>query len=556
MPRPRVLVIGLDGATWDLIGPWMDAGKLPNLAGLVTNGTTSKLMSTVPPVSPAAWSSFMTGKNPGKHGIFDFTLRDFHNYGMRVAPRPSEPTLWGLLSAWQRQVCIMNVPQTYPPEAVNGIMVTGLGTPSQARFTHPAALEEILRRRHYRMATDRTPQKDAAADFIQDVLQVSEEVTDVAIHLLSQVDWDLGMVVLRLTDEIPHFFWHAMDVAHPAHPVAGDTGQRAVERAYRKADELVGKLASAAAGRETTLLVVSDHGFGPLHKDVYLNAWLEQGGFLKMRHHLPPQALAARVMQRLGLTRSQMGQTLGRWGMDRLRGALRDGLGKWGRVFPNDAQLRVGDLVDWSRTRAYSVGYIGQIYVNLAGRDPQGVVAPGAEYEQTLAELTDALMQMVDPEDGLPVVERVLRKEEVYSGRHLADAPDLLVQMRGFSYITRQAFEFGRTGQVFAPPPTQETGGHRPEGILLASGAGILPGQRLESARIEDMAPTILYLLGCPVPSDMDGRVLAEIIAGPAIGSQPVSYCDPPLEGHAAESLSADEEQRVMEHLRRLGYIG
>jgi len=302
--------------------------------------------------------------------------------------------------------------------------------------------------------------------------------------------------------------------------------------------------------------VVSDHGFGPLQKDVYLNAWLEQEGFLRLRRHPTAQVLVTRILQKLGLTRTHVGQFLARRQLHWLRGTLRDGLGRWGMAFPNDRQLRVSDLVDWERTRAYSVGYIGQIFVNLAGRDPQGTVSPGAEYEQTLSELTEALMRMADPADGLPVVDHVFRKAELYNGPHLPDAPDLLVQMRGLAYITRQAYEFGHTGQVFARPPTQETGGHRREGILLASGANVVPGRRLNAARIEDLAPTILYLLGCGVPTDMDGQVLTELVNPELVSARPVEYCGEAHERSEAESLTPEEEKRLLEHLRHLGYIG
>jgi predicted AlkP superfamily phosphohydrolase/phosphomutase len=551
-----VLVIGLDGATWDLARPWADAGKLPNLARLLSLGGSANLLSTIPPISPAAWSSFMTGKNPGKHGVFDFTVRDFRGYGVRLTQRPSEPTLWGLASARQRQVCVVNVPLTYPPERVNGYMVTGLGTPSGARFTYPEELGQVLRHRGYEIDTDMTLQQDGPARFIEDVFRIAEQVTDTTLDLLAKQDWDLCVVVLRLTDEIPHFFWHWMDPTHPAHRPADALHQEAVLRTYQKADELVGKLIVGTCDRETTVFVVSDHGFGPLHKDVYLNTWLEQQGFLRMRRHPTTQVQVIQHLQRLGLTRTQVGRFLERRRLRWLRAALRDGLGQLGAAFPNDRQLHVKDLVDWTRTRAYSVGYIGQIFVNLAGRDPEGIVSQGSEYEKTVSELIESLAHMVDPADGLPVVDEVLRKEDLYSGTHLDDAPDLLVLMRGLTYITRHGYEFGSGGHVFVLPPTHETGGHRREGILLACGPGVAQNRWLGTARIEDLAPTILYLLGCDVPEDMDGRVLTELMEPELISARPVTYCDAGLEKDEPGSLTPEEEEKLQKHLRSLGYIG
>lgn len=556
MAERRILVIGLDGATWDLARPWAEEGKLPHLSRMLAGGTAGHLMSTIPPISPAAWSSFMTGKNPGKHGVFDFTVRDFDTYGMRVATRPREPTLWGLLSAQQRRVCIVNVPQTYPPEQVNGIMVAGLGTPSQRVFTHPAELTQTLRREDYRIVTDTTVRRDGPQRFLAEVFQTAEQITDTALRLLGEEDWDLGMVVLRLTDEIPHFFWHWMDESHPSYQPGDAFLREAIQRCYEKADELVGKLVAGVDERETTVFIVSDHGFGPLHKDVYLNEWLRQQGYLVYRSHLTARALFKRLMQRLGLTRTQVGQTLSRWGLHWLRGTLRDGLGALGEAFPNDSQPRVAELVDWERTQAYSVGYIGQIYLNVAGRDPLGIVSPGQEYEQLRTELGKLLLEMTDPEDGKPIVDRVLHREEVYEGQHLSHAPDLLVLMRGLTYITRQSYETAERGRICGLPPTGETGGHRQEGILLAWGDQITKDKWVENTRIEDIAPTILHLLGCQVPPDMDGRVLTGLLDPEWLATHPVSYGDSQLQPEATDALTPEEEENLMEHLRNLGYVG
>jgi predicted AlkP superfamily phosphohydrolase/phosphomutase len=262
MSKPRVLVIGLDGATWDLVKPWVQSGYLPQMARLTEEGSGGNLESTVPPVSPAAWSSFMTGKNPGKHGVFDFTVRDFRGYGMRLAQRTPEPSLWALLSNQGRSVCVVNVPQTYPPEPVQGYLVTGLGTPSERVFTHPAELSQRLRRQGYQINTEVDLQRDGAERFVEDVQQVAERVTETSLGLMERLDWDLSVVVLRLTDEVAHFFWHWMDTEHPAHQPADDLHRLAILRCYQKADELIGKLLEAVEDAETTVLIMSDHGFG------------------------------------------------------------------------------------------------------------------------------------------------------------------------------------------------------------------------------------------------------------------------------------------------------
>jgi hypothetical protein len=201
---------------------------------------------------------------------------------------------------------------------------------------------------------------------------------------------------------------------------------------------------------------------------------------LSLRSRPEPRAVWARVLQRLGLTRTQVGRMLSRWRLGWLRGALRDGLSSWAEVFPQDRQPRIEELVDWSKTSAYSVGYIGQLYVNLVGRDPQGVVLPGQDYEDLRSCLVTRLQEMVDPEDGCRVVDEVLRKEEVYSGRFVPNAPDLFPVMRGLSYITRQGYEYAGEDKVFvSPQPTkpEDTGrrGYCWQRVLMSRLAGGLP---------------------------------------------------------------------------------
>jgi predicted AlkP superfamily phosphohydrolase/phosphomutase len=556
MIKHRVLVIGLDGATLDLIEPWATAGYLPNFARLLGEGSSGTLMSTIPPVSPAAWSSFMTGKNPGKHGVFDFTVRDLSSYGVKVALRPAEPTVWGLLSAQGKRVCVVNVPQCYPPEPVNGYMVTGLGTPSQRVFTYPEELTPRLRQDGYPLAISAMLQRDGPAAFEASVYQAADHVAGTALRLMGELDWDFAMVVLRLTDEIPHYFWHWMDQSHPAYAPSDVLRSEAVLRCYQKADELVGTLIAEAVDGRTTCFIMSDHGFGPLYKDVYLNEWLRQRGFLTLRKRPSSGAAWRSLLRRVGLSRTQVGHVLARLGLNGLRGVLRDGLGKWAQVFPQDSQPRVEDLVDWGRTRAYGIGYIGQIYVNLIGRDPEGIVTPGAEYERLLDELVEQLHEMVDPEDGQPVVSQVYRKQDIYDGDYVNRAPDLVVLMRNLRYITRQSYEFARRHLVFAEPPTGETGGHRREGLLLAYGDRTAPGVRFDQAEIVDLAPTILHLMGCPVPEDMDGRLLSQILDPHFMAAHPLQVQSTSGERRrGAGELTPEEEQDLLEHLRNLGYV-
>jgi predicted AlkP superfamily phosphohydrolase/phosphomutase len=551
---PRCLVIGLDGASLDLIRKFAADGYLPNLAGLMDRGVYGPLRSTFPPMSPSAWTSFMTGKNPGKHGIFDFTQRLTGTYRTHVTSRSQEATLWGLLSSYNRRVAVFNVPQTYPVEPVNGIMVTGLGTPQGRSFTYPVELGHDLLRKGYKIDADVHFQLGRESEFLRRSIDVVKQDLALILPLLRSMEWDFGMVVLRMTDEIPHFFWKYMDRTHPAYEDRPEYAD-AILQCYREADRCVGDLLANAG--KATIIVMSDHGFGPLYRDVYLNEWLRRTGFLTLRSQLGVSARTWHLMQKIGFTRTNIGRSLSRLGLSKLRGALRSALGEKAALIPNDQRQHLSDLVDWSRTRAYSMGYIGQVFVNLAGREPHGIVQSGAEYEKVLLELTEVLLSMPDPDDGQPIVDRVLRRSEIYAGPHLYDAADLYLVMRDFSYITRESYDWSASGKYVVPPPTLECAAHRLDGVLILAGENVSGhGIELTGACIIDLAPTILHLLALPVPSDMDGRVLAEWLdSGAAHRPSAIDFQEVDYQAGKPANLSAEDEADLLDRLKKLGYV-
>jgi predicted AlkP superfamily phosphohydrolase/phosphomutase len=369
--------------------------------------------------------------------------------------------------------------------------------------------------------------------------------------------WDFFMTVFRNSDEICHFYWHHMDPSHPNHdPGAPARYRTAIRDLYARIDHWVGELV-AAAGEDANIVVMSDHGAGPLYRDVFLNEWLLGQGYLALR----PEAAASvgwhQAMRRVGLTRARISDTLTRLNLHRVEVLIKRALGDRIQVLPRDQRLEFTHAIDWTRTRAYSFGYYGQVFINLKGREPEGIVEPG-DYEPLRAAIAEGMMSIVDPDDGLPVVDRVYRKEELFHGRYLEDAPDLLAIMRGLSYITRKGYEFaGERGQLFRAPYTGETGSHRLEGIVAAAGPDIAAGVLPETS-IEDLAPTLLYLQGCPIPRYMDGRIIAPAIAPAFSRANEPEYVEWPIgdEVAAEGTWDADAEADVTERLKQLGYLG
>ena len=555
----RVLVIGLDGATLDLVEPWSQVGKLPVLAQLMNGGNYAPLRSVLPVLSSAAWASFMTGVNPGKHGLFDFVRREPGSYRLRPVTRAhiAAPSLWKILSEQGRRVAVVNVPMTYPPEKVNGCLVSGLGTPDYKPFTYPPELGSHLLKQGYRV-NRRVYQHGPGQEetYLRETYEISAQLTKAALDLLGREPWDFFMVVYRGTDEMAHAFWHHLDATHPAHdPERSPAFRDAILEYYQQVDRYVGQFLDAA-GPDVTVFIMSDHGAGPLYKDVYLNEWLRQEGYLVSSRQ---ENLGGRqLLAYLGVTRDEVSRLLRSVGLGRLERWIKDVLGDRIEWLPRNRHGSLQDTVDWSQTRAYSFGYHGQIYINLQGREPRGIVPP-AEYEALCSEIETALRGFVDPEDGEPVVSAVYHGTQVFHGSQKAYAPDLVVMMRDLAYITRHGHEFGADGgKVLEPSTTHETGSHRLDGLLIAAGPAIQPrpGAQPETS-ILDLAPTMLHILDCQIPDDVDGRILRSWLI-PSLAGKPRDTFDLREAEHGAveDDLTEAEEEDLVGRLQQLGYLG
>jgi len=553
----RLLIIGLDGATLDLVEPWAKSGKLPVIANMMNNGSYARLRSVLPVLSSAAWISFMTGLNPGKHGFYDFVRREENSYRLRLLRRDhlKVPTLWQLLNHQDRKVGVINVPMTYPPEKVNGFLISGLGTPDFSLFTYPENLGPMLMDRGYRVNKSVAFQPGNEDEFLKETYETSEQITDTALWLMDKYEWDFSIVVYRDTDELAHYFWKHMDSSHPLHNIETDVDYSdAILNYYQKLDSMIGQFLDKV-GPETNIMILSDHGGGPLYKDVFLNEWLRQKGLLTTKHTEVELRGVKRKLANIGITRTNVSSTLRNLGMTRIERWLKNILGDRIEVLPRTKRAEFPDAIDWSNTLAYSFGYHGQIYINLKGREPQGIVNPGTEYNLLIKDIKDNLLNMTDPLDEKPVVDQVFLKEEIYNGPYIDFAPDLTVIMRDLSYITRQGYEFGEHhGEIFATPATNESGSHRLNGLLIATGPDIKSkGLRMEDAELIDIAPTVLHILNCPVPEYMDGKVLRDWCTT----THQVNIDHP--QDYQSELIqidwSEDEEQKMIERLKQLGYL-
>lgn len=552
----RVLIIGLDAADFDLIEPWVAAGYLPNIARLLRGGTYAPMRSTLPVMSPPAWTSLISGLNPGKHGIYDFVRLLPGSYRLTSTRRDqtSFKTIFDYASEHGRHVIALNIPLTYPPAPVRGVMVSGIGAPLKGDFAHPPGLRDELLSWGYRLDLDVEYAPGREQEWLIDLAAVTRSQTDAMLRLMHREPWDLAMLVYRAIDEVETFFWHHMDPSHPQHdPEQAARFGPAILKVHRLIDEEVGRLL-AAAGPETTVVLASDHGGGAAHREVFLNIWLEQQGWLCRHTAAPAEQARKTIMRRLGLTRESLAQKLdfplAYWVRKQIPMRLQH------RLVP-EAGVTLADVVDWSQTRAYSFGNIGQIFVNLKGREPEGIVAPGEEYEQLLDAISAALFELKD--EGLPVVDAVYRRKQIYHGPYADYGPDLNVIMRGMTYTAQSWREMTGT-QIFALSGTHYTGIHRPVGMVALHGPSIVAGGRQAEVQIVDLAPTLLWLMDLPISSDLDGRLLREFLAAAGLAERqpvmtPATLDDQRSELNTTAWASAEEEEEVLERLRSLGYL-
>jgi predicted AlkP superfamily phosphohydrolase/phosphomutase len=565
--KKRVLIIGLDGATFDLIDPWVAAGFLPNLSRLLASGCRGLLASTLQPTTAPAWVTFMTGANQGKHGLFDFVRRRPGSYNLEVtnATHIGAPTIFDIASQHGRYVVTLNIPYTYPPRPVNGVSIGGPFAPNVTReLVYPQSYFDVMQNvvPGYSIMPDFDSRAaDPMADYLQHLLEGIEMRERLSLHLMRNEPWDLFMVVFMATDEVHHTYWHCLE-APDTSPAA--RYRHAIRDVYQRIDQAIGDLlnetAKDAAGKETVVIILSDHGAGPFRWMINLNRWLADEDYLRFHdaRKRPWQRLKTRIIKSLAHAyRSHVSAPK--------RAAIRQRLGgrRFEQVKGEFESALVTSVIAWEHTRAYSLGAGGNIYVNLKGREPDGIVAPGHEYEQICHEIVQGLAALADPDTGAPLARRVYRREELYNGRFLEQAPDLVIEWNDYSVWGRGSYDSQGTPLFeaqdrldFSDRPL--TGAHRPEGILILSGPGVKSGAQIEGARLVDLAPTVLSLLGLPASADMDGALLGEAFAGDALESLESSAKAMGVDdwsGRDDFAYTAEDEVKISQHLQDLGYL-
>ena len=492
MSKPeKIVMIGLDGLNPDLVYMWQD--ELPTFKKLMEEGIHGRIKSTVPPITPQAWSCVLSGKNPGHFGFWDFTYRDDYSYGQSklVSSKIRDSrvkTLYHILPDYDKKVAIVNVPVTYPPpEVKNGYSISCFMTPSLDKdFTYPSSLKDEIKKVIGEYIIDastsdmnfRQMEKDVVLKRIYDMDKQRFDLTE---FFIKEKKCDFVFTVVMGTDRMPHLFYRYFDKNHiryTPHPVYKD----ALKNHYKFCDENIKRILEIIDDK-TCLIITSDHSVQRLDGRINLNEWLIKEGYMTLKKR------------------------------------------------PEKLTPLMAAEVDWEKTKVWATGFTGQIYLNVKGREKYGIVDP-KDYDKLLDELSEKFKK-IPAEDGRKLETVTFKRKDIHKGEYAKYGPDLFIYFDMCRFNISELIGYPSI-YSYDTPKGPDDGGHGPYGFFVMAGKGVPKKGKIEGADLLDIAPTILYLFDIPIPDDMEGKVLTK-----------------------EESVySEEDEKEIRERLSRLGYLG
>lgn len=541
-------MIGLDGVTWDLIRPWVEDGWLPNLGKMILEGTWGDLQSVIPPLTAPAWASFATGKNPGKSGIFDFKLPTENLAKTRCVTTEDihGVTFYELLSRKKRCI-LVNLPCSYPPR-IPGIVITGLLTRGKNYIFPTVLMEKIPELKKYRIFPATSLLVEGKnREYINDIRALERARFNCAKQLFKE-SWDFFFILFSGTDWIQHLLYDEL--------ISGTFDEESEPiKAFKEIDEYIGFFINNMPSN-TTVLIISDHGFRTLQGIFFVNEWLRREGYLKVKtRRLPHKATEESLgmkQKREAIEASKKGKLNIKMPFFLLRyPRLLRIIGYWYDILRGLLPIKILKEFepDLSKTIAYCTSSIaGSIYINNEKSFDYGTVEAGKDCEKIIGEIMEKLEQLRNPKDGEKILENVWRKEDIYFGERMNGAPDIILMSEKYG------FRGALTPRVFV---NKRINVHSSKGVFLAYGQSIKIHRNIKNARIIDIAPTILHLMNVPVPSDMDGKVLKEIFRSESdAAKREVEYIKPVKIKMKKIEWSEAEEEEINKRLKALGYLG
>ena len=520
----RVLLIGLDGATFDFITPWAEDGSLPTFRKIMDDGVHGPLRSTIPPVTPPAWTSMVTGTNPGKHGVFHF-------YDLEALPEKltvvnstyrKNPALWNILTESDKSSIVLNVPTTYPVEEIKGIMVSGFMTPPKVEdFIYPPSLRDEFNKKGYQIG----PRYGFSGHLaIEEIEKRIHDRTEAALWLMENQTWDFFMVVFRAPDIVAHRFINNIDN---------------IRRVYQQCDKAIETLLNAAPDNTITL-ITSDHGTGYIYTQFLINNWLLNRGYIQLKSKQASgkgrRSLKSRLIR--FIIRIEPLRRLLRKLPATIRGVFRPS------VTPSPTDIDPSRSIAWCPGAKDNFSFIdiGNI---------QNTQDASYTPDQAISNLLSKLSDVKDPKSGKAIVRTIHETKDVMSGNLLSNAPPYILE----TYEEVAAPSFFTFDRIDFKHFTKPISSHQMDGIFLAFGNGIA-SKNVEEFHpvIWDVTPTVLNILDVPPPPNLDGRVLREIFLDPELKERDLKPKDVGVGERQQRKLSKEEQNKIMERLEELGY--
>lgn len=524
----KIFIIGLDGGTWDILKPFSENGIMPNLHHLLENGSHGNLISTIPPITAPAWASFITGKNPGKHGLFGFYKRDAKSGKLKICSSKDIKSvkIWNIYNYYGRTVGFYNLELTYPVESVNGFMIPIPPRKDNNFGTFPPnIISELIREcgEYYaRIDTHLTGEHIA-----KEVIKLTKNRAKTMLYLYQKFQPDLMLTLFKAPDILQHQFWGLLEPNSSCDSVENELKGLLVE-SFKEIDATIGAILKIVDD-DTHIFIVSDHGFGPLRYQININKILQRHRKLSVN---VLKMFILLIASRLNIGYAEM------LSIPQFMGGGRE-------------RYILNKCIDWQRTIAYS-GTSADMGVFLTGNKL-------AKDNAQIYKIRDILSQIKNPKTGKRVFKDILFKEEIYDGEHVNEAPDILFALEREYTISEKLIDKNplKSLAFVTEYHDKRAGFHEPEGIFLAYGRDIKNGIILHDMNIVDVLPNLLYLSGLPMPRDLDGTIKKDIFKESFFSRNEIEYSDTIKWNQNVEDFSyeEEEEQEIVERLSGLGYL-
>lgn len=505
--QKKLIVLGLDSATLKILEPLVHRGLLPTFKKCMQQGAYGILESTIPPITPCAWESSVTGVNPGKHNIFDFfSYKKDYEVDVLTSSDRSSLAVWDFLGFANKKTIVFNYPMGYPPKKIEGIFVSGMNTPGvNAEFTYPTSIKSELLRKvpSYRIDVLGDHIINGREDlYFEDILRLTIDHAQAAEYLLKKYSWELACIFLTQLDRVHHYFYYDLDESHPINKLRKKRN-RIVEY-YKLLDNILQKM--LADYPNASFLIFSDHGTESLHNDIFIEKYLEEWGLLTFKKTY--RAVLSKFITEFFLTGRKVAYKL-RLAQRLLRLLPGDIFSLLVHLSAQEGKGKEG--IDWKKTRVYFPTPSSQgLRINLAGREEEGIVKE-KDYNSVRNYVIEQLSKIKDPRTGEKIIKHVYKREDIYKGPYVQNAQDLIIDTES-KYHLQKGIRKGKMG-LASEGGVPKSAEHGREGMYIyyknsTSGKKL---RKREKIQIVDIAPSILYILGLQIPKSMEGRARKEI---------------------------------------------